>query len=259
MAAGSLLLLAALGGCAAPPAPPEVGQAEVEAAHASIAAAPPPAVQARLPGTEAAMLAAVTRRVAAAADPLCAAQFGQACGFVVRLDPSETARAAADGRGRVSVSVGMVRLVEGEDELAAVVGHEFGHHLAGHLGRQSTRGTAAAMAASALLGAVVPFGGVAAWALGQGAAELGAYTARLAFSKQEEREADYLGAYLVARAGYDLERSGRLWTRLARPGAPATAGLLGSHPADAERLALWRRTTEEIRTSPDLVPRRAGS
>lgn len=117
------------------------------------------------------------------------------------------------------------------------------------------------MAAGALLGAVVPSGGVAAWALGQGAAELGAGAgaARLASSKQEEREADHLGACLVARAGYDLERAGRLRARLARPGDPATAGLLGGHSADAERLAQWRRTTEGIRVSPDPMPRRAGS
>ena len=252
------LLVAALGGCAARHTPPEVGQAEVDAARASIAAAPPPAAQARSPEADVALLQAATRRVTAAAEPFCAARFGRACGFEVRLDSSAVARAEADGRGRVAVSVGMVHLVEGEDELAAVVGHEFGHHLAGHLGRRFGRGAVAGTVASAVLGAVVPFGGVAVWVLGQGAAELGAGAARLAFSKQEEREADYLGAYLVARAGYDLERAGRLWARLARTGAPATAGLLDSHPADAERLALWRRTAEEIRASPDLVPRGMG-
>jgi predicted Zn-dependent protease len=55
---------------------------------------------------------------------------------------------------------------------------------------------------------VVPFGGIAGWALGQGAAQLGSSAAQLAFSKDEESEADYLGAYLVARSGYDLDRAG---------------------------------------------------
>ena len=99
---------------------------------------------------------------------------------------------------------------------------------------------------------------------GQGVAQLGAGAARLAYSKGEEREADYLGAYLVARAGYDLERAGNLWARLSRPDAAARgsglAGLLATHPAEAERLAAWRRAAEEIRGSPDLMPRRrAGS
>jgi predicted Zn-dependent protease len=148
----------------------------------------------------------------------------------------------------------MVRLLESDDELAALVAHEAGHHLAGHIGRQFARGLAAGTAASALLGALVPFGGVAAWALGQGAAELGASAARLAFSKEDEREADYLAVYLVARAGYDPERAGRIWAILGRGRASESAGLLDSHPAEPDRLAAWRRTVEEIRASPDLVP-----
>jgi predicted Zn-dependent protease len=230
-------------------------------ARQSIAAAPPPAAQARSTEEDTAMLASVAGRLAAAAEPVCAAYLNRACGFVVRFDPSNnTARATAHGRDQVTVTAGMVRLVETEDELAAVVGHEFGHHLAGHLGRQRVRNTVAGTAASTLLGAVVPFGGLAAAALGQGAAQLGAGAARLAYSKAEEREADYLGAYLVARAGYDLDRAGNLWARLSRPDA-ARAGsgvssLLATHPAEAERLAAWRRAAEEIRASHDLLPRR---
>jgi len=262
--AGGLAALLFVAGCGAPPAPPAVSGAEVEAARQSIAAAPPPAAQPRSAEEGTAMLAAVAQRVAAAAEPVCAAYLNRACGFVVRLDPSDSARAAAQGSRDVTLTAGMVRLVETEDELAAVVAHEFGHHLAGHLGRQRTRGAVAGTVAATALGAVVPFGGLAGWALGQGVAQLGAGAARLAYSKGEEREADYLGAYLVARAGYDLERAGNLWARLSRPDAAARgsglAGLLATHPAEAERLAAWRRAAEEIRASPDLMPqRRAGS
>ena len=176
------------------------------------------------------------------------------------LDPADSVRAEASGLGRIRVTRGMVRLLPEDDALAAVLAHEVGHHLAGHIGRQYMRGAAAGAATSAALGAVIPFGGLAGWALGQGAAQLGAGAARLVFSKAEEREADYLAAYLVARAGYDLDRAGRLWLALGRgrDGAPRdSAGPLDSHPAGAERLAAWRRTVEEIRASPDLMPRRA--
>jgi predicted Zn-dependent protease len=162
------------------------------------------------------------------------------------------------GQGHVTVTVGMIRLLASEDEVAAVVGHEFGHHVAGHLDRRRARGLAAGTAAGTLLGAVVPFGGIAGWALGQGAAQLGSSAAQLAFSKDEEREADYLGAYLVARAGYDLDRAGLVWVRLTRGGPNETAGWLDSHPAGPERLAAWRHTIEEVRASSDLMPRRSG-
>jgi predicted Zn-dependent protease len=257
----ALLPLATLAAaCAARPAPPAVDAAEVEAARRSIAAAPPPAAQPRAAEENTAMLASAAARVAAAAEPVCAAHLGRACRFTVRLDPaSDTARASAHGGGQVTITAGMVRLVETEDELAAVVAHEFGHHLAGHIGRQRTRGAVAGTVAGTVIGAVVPFGGLAGWAIGQGAAQLGSNAARLAYSKAEEREADYLAAYLVARAGYDLERAGNLWARLSRPDAArrsGIAGLLATHPAEAERLAAWRRATEEIRASPDLMPRR---
>jgi len=256
---GAVAAALLLADCAARTAPPSVSVAEVDEARRSIAAAPPPAAQPRSAEDGAAMLGRVAQRVAATAEPVCAAQLGRPCGFTVRLDPSDSARAAAHGAGQVTLTAGMVRLVETEDELAAVVGHEFGHHLAGHLGRQRVRSTAAGTAASAVLGAVVPFGGLAGLVLGQGAAQLGAGAARIAYSKAEEREADYLGAYLVARAGYDLQRAGNLWARLSRPEARGLASLLATHPAEAERLAAWRRAAEEIRASPDLMPRRAGS
>ena len=258
-----LLALAAVGvfaaiGCGPRYAPPVAGADEVEAARLSIAAAPPPLHIERSAEESAALLDGVARRIAAAAQPVCAAHLGRTCAFSVSLEPSDVPRAEATGRGQVRVTAGMLRLIESEDELAALLGHEVGHHLAGHLDRQFARGMAAGTAAGMALGALLPFGGLAAWALGQGAAELGAGAARLAFSKEEEREADYLGAYLVARAGYDLERAGRLWARLARRGMRETTGLLDSHPATPDRLAAWQRTAEEIRasSSPDLMPRR---
>jgi Zn-dependent protease with chaperone function len=255
----ALVLLPLVAGCAARPVPPAVSGAETDAARRSIAASPSTAVLPRTEAEAAAMAAAVAARVASAAEPVCAAKLKRACGIVVRFDPADAAaRAAAGSGGQVTISAGMVRLAETEDELAAVVGHEFGHHLAGHLGRQRLRGATMGTVAGTVVGAVVPFGGLAAFALGQGAAELGAGAARLAYSKAEEREADYLGAYLVARAGYDLDRAEALWARLARPDAAGRGGasaLLATHPAEAERLAAWRRAAAEIRASPDLMPR----
>jgi predicted Zn-dependent protease len=258
------LLAAALaaglvGGCGASYAPPLVGAEDVQAARRSIAAAPPLVSNGRPTGASAAMLDTVARRMAAAAQPLCAAHRRAPCDFQVSLDPSTDLRAEAFGQGRVTVSAGMMAVLDNEDEVAAVVGHELGHHLAGHLDRQVARGVAAGTAASTLLGAVVPFGGLAAWALGQGAAELGAGATRLAFSKEDEREADYLDAYLVARAGYDLDRASQVWVKLARHDPQESAGPLDSHPAGPDRLAAWRRAAEEIRASPDLVPRQSGS
>ena len=254
-AAMVMLALTPITGCGPRFSPPAADPAGLDAAREAIIAATPAVGMAGTPET---MLAGVSQRLAQAAQPLCTAYGSQKCVLQVTLDPSATARAAMSGQGRVIITLGMLRLLGSEDEVAAVLGHEFGHHLANHLNRRLARGLAAGTIVGTLLGAVVPFGGFAGWALGEGAAVAGSQGAQLAFSKEEEREADYLGAYLVARAGYDLDRAGLVWVRLTRSGPQETTGLLDSHPAGPERLAAWRQATAEIRLSPDRMPHRTG-
>lgn len=57
--------------------------------------------------------------------------------FIVTVD--ECARASTAGGGRVYVSVGMLRLLENEDELAAILAHEIGHDAFHHPARMVTR------------------------------------------------------------------------------------------------------------------------
>ncbi len=245
-------------GCGTRYAPPQVNPAELDAARLAVAQGVPPASGMHSAEQAAVVLTAVSQRLSAAAQPLCTTYLGQPCGFHVSLDRSTTPRAAMTGQGEVTVTLGMMSLLGSEDEVAAVVGHEFGHHVAGHIGKRRARSFAAGTVAGTLLGAVVPFGGIAGWALGQGVAQISSSATQLAFSKDEEREADYLSGYLVARAGYDLDRAGLVWVRLTRGGPNETAGWLDSHPAGPERLAAWRNTIDEVRASSDLVPRRPG-
>jgi predicted Zn-dependent protease len=79
---------------------------------------------------------------------------------------------------------------------------------------------------------------------------------RLSYSKADEREADYLGAYIMTRAGFDLDRSGTLWAKLTHLSGREQTALLDSHPAGPERLAAWRQVAAEIRANPNGMPRR---
>ena len=251
----ALLALVPVGGCGPRFVPPAVDSAGLDMARQTIIETVPAVGMAGAPEV---ILPNVSQRLMQAAQPLCAAYRSRDCTLQVTLDPFATARAAMADQGRVTITLGMLRLLGSEDEVAAVLGHELGHHLANHLGRRRARGLAAGTMAGTLLGAVVPFGGLAGWVLGEGAALAGSHGAQLAFSKEEEREADYLAAYLVARAGYDLDRAGLVWVRLTRGGPQETAGLLDRHPAGPERLAAWRQATAEIRLSPDGMPHRSG-
>jgi predicted Zn-dependent protease len=252
---GVALLALLLAACDDPLAPPQPERSAVAAAQREIAATPPPRPQDRGLAADQAMLGRVATRLAQAAQPFCQAELGRACSFRVALVPSEQANAFASGRNEVAVTTGMMRLLENEDELAAVVAHEFAHHIAEHIAEGTWRTQAGALAGAALGAAATEALGVDL-GLGRLGAQAGAQAGRLAYSKADEREADYLGAYIMARAGFDLDRAGALWAKLTHLSGKGTTALLDSHPAGPERLAAWRRTTEEIRANPAGMPRR---
>jgi predicted Zn-dependent protease len=242
----------ALCGCGAQHALPQPGSADVRAAQQAISAAGPLRRQARSDADMAAMLRRVAERVAAANDPLCRAYIGGGCSFRLALQRSPEINAFASGRNDVGVTAGMMEVVRNDAELAAVVAHEYGHHLAQHIQRAGARTQAGALA-GAVLGAYL--GGDS---LARTGAQLGGGAARLVFSQEEEREADYLAAFMVRRAGYDLEQAGQIWVRLAQAaGGNEQPSLLRSHPTGPERLAAWQDTVAEIRSAgPNPLPRR---
>lgn len=244
---------ATLCGCGAQHALPEPPAAQVDDARRAIASAGPLVREERSDAEKTAMLSRVAGRVARASEPLCRAYIDNACAFRIGLQRGSEINAFASGSNLVGVTGGMMEAVRNDAELAAVVAHEFGHHLARHIERAGTRTQAGALA-GALLGAYLG-GGVGA----QAGAQLGGGAARLVYSQEEEREADYLAAFMVHRAGYDLEQAGRIWIRLAQAaGRPEEPSLLRSHPTGPERLAAWQRTVAEIRAAgPDPMPRRA--
>ncbi|WP_431280626.1 M48 family metalloprotease [Humitalea sp. 24SJ18S-53] len=244
-----------LAGCDDPLTPPVPDRAAIDAARREIAQSQAPRPIGRGLPAERAMLQRVAGRLTQAAQPFCQAELRRGCAFVVDLADQPQANAFATGRNQVVVTTGMMRLLENEDELAAVVAHEFAHHIAEHISEGSWRTQVGALAGAAA-------GAIATEALGidigleRIGAQAGAQAGRLSFSKADEREADYLGAYIMARAGFDLARAGTIWAKLSHLSGRGTTSLLDSHPAGPERLATWRQTVEEVRASRDGVPRR---
>lgn len=245
--------MAGLCGCGAQHALPQVGSGELAAAQRSIARADPLTRRNRPREEEVAMLRRVALRVAQANKAICDEYGRQGCAFRVGLSPAGEPNAFATDTDIVGVTSGMLDLVEDDAELAAVLAHEFGHHLAQHIRRAGTRTQLGALAGG-LLGAYLGGEGLA-----QAGAQLGGGAARLVYSQEEEREADYLAAFMVHRAGYDLKDAGGIWVRLAQAaGRSDQPGLLRTHPTGPERLAAWQRTVAEIRAAGrDAMPRRA--
>ncbi len=147
--------------------------------------------------------------------------------------------------GHVYVSRGLLCLVNSEDELAGVIGHEIAHVTADH----SAKRTGAALATAPVRLAT----GLAGFALGIVSPELGGLLAGTGdalaeglvlapFSREQEHEADELGQELAARAGYDPRGLPQFLHTLDRdlalhPGAQPKLHFLDHHPLTPDRVA----------------------
>ncbi|MGI9243744.1 MAG: M48 family metallopeptidase [Verrucomicrobiales bacterium] len=157
--------------------------------------------------------------------------------FVVFED--KTPNAFALPGGKVGVHTGLFQVTKNEAGLAAVIGHEIGHVIAGHGGERMSQQILAAGIGIGL-GAVLNQNDdltdskKAAILGGYG---LGAGGAVLKFSRDQELEADRLGALYMARAGYDPRESIGLWERFsAFKGSSGTPQFMSTHPSDAKRI-----------------------
>jgi predicted Zn-dependent protease len=73
-------------------------------------------------------------------------------------------------------------------------------------------------------------------------------SAAQAYSQEFEAEADYVGLYIMALAGLEIENSANFWRRMAalHPGSIGR-NHASSHPATAERFVAIEQTVLEIR------------
>jgi len=169
----------------------------------------------------------------------------QLCDYPVTLQLSSAVNAYANGRG-ITIFTGMVKFTRTDDELAAILGHEMAHNIMGH--RKAKQG-------NALLG-ILLFDLPAAIFTGSNP-RIGEQVGAQAFSQDFESEADYVGLYLTARAGYDIQNVADIWRRMAieNPGA-ITLG--NTHPSTSARFVNLEADRDEIyakmKAHQELVP-----
>lgn len=120
--------------------------------------------------------------------------------FFILEDPSYNAFAVPGGY--VFVNSGIIRLMDREDELAGILAHEITHIHQRHMAKRMEKAKFTTI--STLLGALaaVLLGGTLAAPILMGAAA-GAETAMLAYSREDEKEADTLGFKWLTQAQYD--------------------------------------------------------
>jgi predicted Zn-dependent protease len=137
---------------------------------------------------------------------------------------------------KIGIYTGMIALVENQDQLAAVIGHEIGHVLAKHSNERASQDMAVNQGldmVQALSNPQSTAGQTAMGLLGLGAE----YGILKPYSRTQESEADIIGMDLMAKAGFDPQQSITLWQKMDQ----ATKGqqpieFMSTHPAHATRI-----------------------
>lgn len=136
--------------------------------------------------------------------------------------------------GPMFVNRGMFMAASGEGEVVGVMAHELAHVLLRHGTANATKaqGFQLGALAGAIAGAVI--GGGWGEAISQGS-QFGLGTWLLKYSREYEKQADLLGAQIMARAGYDPRDLGRMFETIQKQANGTPPQWLSSHPNPGNR------------------------
>ena len=141
---------------------------------------------------------------------------------------------------------GMLEAAKNEGEVAGVMAHEIAHVALRHGTAQATKGQKFQIGAIAgqILGAIV--GGAAGSVIAQGSSfGLGAYFMK--YGREYERQADLLGAQIMARAGYDPRRMADMFQTIEQQRSSGGPEWLSSHPNPGNRREAILREAQTLR------------
>jgi Zn-dependent protease with chaperone function len=149
--------------------------------------------------------------------------------------------------GPMFLNRGMLEAAKSEGEVAGVMAHEIAHVALRHGTAQATKGEKFQIGAIAgqVLGAIV--GGRLGSVIAQGSQfGLGAYF--LKYGREYERQADLLGAQIMARAGYDPRRMADMFRTIEQQsGERSGPEWLSSHPNPGNRYEAIQREAASLR------------
>lgn len=158
--------------------------------------------------------------------------------FYFKVVQEDSINAFALPGGPMYVHTGLLRAVENEAQLAGVLAHELSHVVLRHGTNQASKAQFAQL--GALLAGAVVGGGSLAGQLAQLGIGLGANSVLLKYSRNAESDADLLGAYTMAKAGYNPVEMARFFERLEAERKGKTPKLVeiftASHPNPGNRV-----------------------
>lgn len=149
--------------------------------------------------------------------------------------------------GKVCVYTGLLKMIENDDELAVVIGHEIAHVIARHGGERMSQLLLAQLGGMALEIALQKERHktieIAKIAYGV-TVQLGVL---LPFSRKHEEEADYIGLIYMAKAGYNIESALSFWEKMEKKSGDKIPEFLSTHPSHGTRIKNIKKWIPEIK------------
>jgi predicted Zn-dependent protease len=164
--------------------------------------------------------------------------------YVVQQD---VYNAFAGPAGHVFINSGLFAAMDNESELAGILGHEISHVVCRHISESIERsgkiqiGTLAGVMAGILLGAA---GGSSAATEAMIVSSMAAgQSAYLSYSREDEKEADEVGAEALMGAGYEIQGAVSMLKKIKERDwyGDDVPSYLGTHPAVDERIVYLSR------------------
>ncbi|MCJ1478157.1 hypothetical protein MMC13_006833 [Lambiella insularis] len=158
-------------------------------------------------------------------------------------DPSQMNAFVIPG-GKVFVFSGLLPICDGDDGLAAVLGHEIAHNVAHHSAENYSR-----------LSLAIPIAYLASFIYdisGNLTFMIMDYAYNKPGSRKQESEADFIGLMMMAQSCYNPEAALGLWQRMEKAGGSAVPQFMSTHPSNYNRIAKiqqWLPQAQEKRAA----------
>ncbi len=159
---------------------------------------------------------------------------------------SKTVNAFTTGGKYMYVYNALFQMCHDEEELAAVMSHEYGHVYARHVAKGMNRQE------ELLIGGAV-VGGAAGYAVGgkdngatyavagAGAGAAGGQFLNMGFTRGDEAQADNLGFNFYCRAGWEPDKFGEFFQQMVDAGYDTTPAIASDHPTLASRVQVAKK------------------
>ncbi len=156
------------------------------------------------------------------------------CDYPISIYDDGSLNAYADGE-EMYITPRMVNFTADDQALAFVISHELAHNIMAHIDSKTVNAMGGLVVDLAILFAT-------------GVDTSGAFSnlGGQLYSKEFEAEADYIGLYLMAKAGMEIDGAEDFWRNLTVE-VGSTNEFSQTHPSSPERFVAMEKTIEEIK------------